>query len=547
MVDSYGRLPLAFEANDGQTDARVKFLSRGSGHTLFLTSTEAVLASSSRNAVRMRLLGADRDAQVNGLDRLPGNSNYFLGNDPAKWHTNVPTYAKVRYSQIYPGVDLVYYGNQRELEYDFIVAPGANPDEIRLAIRGAQRIFIDQDGNAVLRRKEGDIRLRKPHVYQEIDGQEMEIAGGYLLKGRELRFRVTGYDHHRPLVIDPVLTYATYLGGPGSDGATGVAVDSAGNAYVVGVTSGGFPLSGPEQAVFEGVQNLFISKLNPAGTALIYSTYLGGSGNDTGYAIAVDTSGSAYVTGTTTSSNFPVTGGAFQSKISAAPDAFVTKLSPDGASLVYSSYLGGSANDLGFAIAVDSSGYAYVAGETQSGDFPHIGSTPNVQNPVFCDPANAGGFDGFIAKVTPDGGTLVYSLFLGGSGTDRANGVAVDSSGNAYVAGNTNSTDFLASNCPGPSLHLTNSGGNDAFVVKVNPTGTSILGGRLLGGSGQDAATSIAVDGSGSVYLAGESNSGGAGGLDAFGAKLDSSLGTLYFTYFGGTGLDLATGVAVDS
>ena len=582
LAEDYGRLPLSFEINHGQTDPQVKFLSRGAGQTLFLTSNEAVFAFSKpidqkpdsfgfpnlsvshslrTTFLRMNLLGANPLSDVTGLESQPGTSNYFIGNDPARWRTNVPTYGKVRYSQIYPGIDLVYYGNQRQLEYDFVVAPGADPAQIRLAIRGANKLSIDADGNAVVRRKDGDVRLLKPRLYQEVRGEKIEIAGGYALKGNELRFVVAPYDHSQRLVIDPVLVYSTYLGGVNSDGAAGVAVDSSGNAYVVGTTSfGGFPVtSGVVQPTTHGTTNAFVAKLNAAGTALVYSTYLGGSGQDTGYAIVVDPSGSAYVTGATTSSDFPITSGAFQSttKPVSTPGStvFVTKLSPDGSSLAYSTYLGGSANDLGFAIAVDASGSAYVAGETQSGNFPVYGSSPKVVGgPISCDSMNSGGFDSFITKFSPAGDTVAYSLYLGGSGTDVATGVAVDSSGNAYVAGYTSSTDFLVKNtCPGPgpgptSLQPANAGANNGFIVEVNPTGTAFLGSTYLGGSGQEAITSIAVDGSGFVYLAGEGNSGGAGGFDAFGAKLNGSLGSkVYFNYIGGSGFDRATGVAVDS
>jgi Bacterial Ig-like domain (group 3)/Beta-propeller repeat/Putative Ig domain len=555
-AEAYGRLPLSFEANDGQTDRRVKFLSHSSGQTLFLTSTEAVLTPSSGNSVRMKLVGANRHATVRGLDPLPGRSNYFLGRDQANWRTNVSTFAKVRYGQIYPGIDLVYYGNQRQLEYDFVVASGADPAQIRLSIRGASELSIDADGNAVARRKDGDVRLLKPRLYQEVRGERVEIAGGYALNGNELRFAVGQYDHRQKLVIDPVLVYSTYLGGINSDGASGVAVDSAGNTYVVGITSfTGFPVTpGVFQPTGHGSTNAFVAKLNAAGTALVYSTYIGGSGQDTAYAIAVDASGNAYITGTTISPDFPTTVGAFQTLLSAAPDAFVTKLGPDGSALVYSTYLGGNANDIAFAIAVDASGNAYVVGETQSGNFPVLGSSPKVLGgPITCDSLISGGFDGFITKFNPAGDTVAYSLYLGGSGTDVATSVAVDSAGNAYVAGYTTSKDFLVLNtCPGPgpgptSLQPANAGTENGFIVKVSPDALAFLGATYLGGSAQEAVTSIAVDGSGFVYLAGEGNSGGAGGLDAFGAKLDGSLSSkVYFNYIGGSGFDRATGVAVD-
>lgn len=552
LAEAYGRLPLSFEANQGQTDGRVKFLSRSAGKTLFLTSTDAVLTSDKSSAMRMKLVGASQNVQAIGLDKLPGNTNYFLGSDPAKWHTGVPTYSKVQYRQIYPGVDLIYYGNQRELEYDFVVAPGADPSAIRMELRGLRRLSIDDEGNVVAHSESGEIKLCQPRIYQELDGKRIPVEGHYALKGHELRFQLGQYDSRRTLVIDPVIAYATYLGGSSADGGTGIAVDSSGNVYVTGDTLGGFPTTpGVVQPNATLTRDVFISKLNPTGTALIYSTYLGGSLENDAFGIAVDSSGSAYVTGQTISTDFPVTAGAFQPFISAGPDAFVTKLSPDGSSLVYSTYLGGNSNDTAFAIAVDSSGNAYVAGETQSANFPNIASVLNVSQPMFCDPTIAGGFDAFIVKVNPDGKSLAYSLYLGGSGTDRANGVAVDSSGNAYVTGNTDSTDFLAvGTCPN-SLSWTNPGGTHGFVVKVNPNGTAFLYATELGGSGTDVPTSIAVTGAGQAYVAGATSSanfgsGNAGSLDAFVAWLDSSGQLLIAKTLGGSGFDAGRGIAVD-
>ena len=262
VVEAYGRLPLRFEANQGETDRRVKFLSRNAGQTLFLTSTEAVLISSTHSAVRMKLLGADGRSQVSGLEPLAGKSNFFLGNDPAKWHTNVPTFARVRYAGIYPGVDLVYYGNQRELEYDFLVAPGADPRNIRLKFRGAKRGYLDH-GDAVWQSDDGEIRLKKPRLYQQVDGKEIEVAGGYILRGSMMQFAIGEYDHLQPLVIDPVLVYSTYLGGSGIDLAKGISVDSNGNATIAGYTaSTNFPVTGsPFQSTNGGgSSNVFVAK-----------------------------------------------------------------------------------------------------------------------------------------------------------------------------------------------------------------------------------------------------------------------------------------------
>src|SRR3989454_6016770 len=327
LAETYGKLPLSFEANHGQTDRRVKFLSRGRGYSLFLTSNETVLSLSkpatptaqrrmdtvamrqegaenkaiTTTVLRMRLVDANPAADISGLEELPGKSNYFIGNDPKKWRTSVPNYARVKYRDIYPGVDLVYYGNQRELEYDFLVAPGGDPKAIRLGMEGAKKAVIDAQGDLVLHTDDGDVRLQKPTVYQEVDGAKQAIAGHYVLRDeRQAGFEIGSYDANKTLVIDPVLAYSTYLGGSTIDQGFGIAVDSAGNAYVTGDTiSTNFPTTpGAFQTTFGGpfccMGDAFVTKLNALGSGLVYSTYLGGGGNDQGNGIAVDSAGHAY-------------------------------------------------------------------------------------------------------------------------------------------------------------------------------------------------------------------------------------------------------------
>src|SRR5439155_446811 len=377
VIGALGKLPLSFEANRGQTDSQVRFLSRGPQHTLLLAPTETVLIfttrehpegvegqatkaklakprPATRTALRMTFLGANPDARVTGREELPGKANYFIGNDPAGWRTNVPTYARVRYEDLYPGIDLVYYGNQRQLEYDFVVRPSADPRRIELGFQGAQRLEVDPQGDLVLHTAAVAIRQHKPIIYQEVAGRRVEIPGGYVLRdGQRVGFHVAAYDTSLPLIIDPSLSYSTYLGGDGFDEGRGIAVDATGHAYVTGFTdSTNFPTTtGVFQTTFaEGSGDAFVTQLNPAGSALVYSTYLGGSGFDTGLGLALGAGGTAYVTGNTDSADFPTTAGVFQTASGGGNDAFVTKLNSTGsAPLVYSTYLGGTGFDEGRA------------------------------------------------------------------------------------------------------------------------------------------------------------------------------------------------------
>ena len=589
IIDTFGKLPLRFEANPGQTDEQVKFLARGTGHTLFLTPTEAVMVFTkreqtaksrlqgarlrpeeavhvTRTVLRMTFVGANPEPRVVGAEELPDKANYFIGNDPAKWRTNVPTYARVQYTDVYPGIDLIYYGSQRRLEYDFVVRPGADPRTIALGFQGADKLEVDPQGDLVLHTGAGEIRQRKPVIYQEIGGVRREIAGGYVLKGESrVGFHVAVYDTSRPLVIDPALVYSTYLGGSADDAGVGIAVDAAGNAYVTGSTaSANFPTTaGAFQTTLGGGGvgfDAFVTKLNSTGSALLYSTYLGGSNNDdSGVGIAVDGAGNAYVTGSAFSTDFPTTPGAFQSSFGGVRDAFVTKLNPTGSTLVYSTYLGGTGDDGGVSIAVDTAGSAYVSGFAQAG-FP---TTTAAFQPGF----GGGPYDAFVTKVDPMGSALVYSTYLGGSGDDEVfGGLAVDASGNAYVTGFTTSANFPTT----PGAFQTTFGGagplgfGDAFVTKLNSTGSMPVFSTYLGGSGDDFGAGIAVDGNGNAYIAGSTAStnfpttpgafqttfGGSGPLglgDAFVTKLNPTGSALiYSTYLGGSGDDFATRIAVD-
>lgn len=591
----YAQLPLTFEPNRGQTDTQVKFLARGRGYTLFLTETEVVLALSrslgqksqperitatmaaepqekqatASAVLKMELVGANPAPHLLGLDQFPGKSNYFIGNDPKEWHTDVPQYAKVRYEGVYSGVDLVFYGNQGQLEYDFIVAAGTRPDAIALGIHGADRIKAGANGDLLVLASGQEIRLHKPFIYQDADGVRQQIAGGFVLKGKHrIGFRVATYDTTRPLIVDPVLRYSTYLGGSNTDLGRAIAVDSSGNAYVTGETfSSDFPTAGtPVQGSNGGGEDVFVAKINATGTALVYSTYLGGNGLDPeqGNAIAVDSSGNAYVTGVTRSSNFP-TMNALQPTLSGPADAFVAKLNPTGSALVYSTFLGGSLGERALGIALDPPGNAYILGRTTSTDFPTLNAFQTTKGADGCQFPPC--FDAFVAKINPTGSALVYATYLGGRGDENFDifgGIAVDNAGNAYVTGSTDSPDFPTVNAFQPALR----GIEDAYVAKIDPSksgATSLVYSTYLGGSAFDGGAAIATDSSGNAYVMGLTGSsdfptlnalqatsgGGPNNQDIFVTKLNPSGSALiYSTYLGGSGNEVAIeggGIAVDS
>jgi hypothetical protein len=579
VQDAYAKLPLSFEQNLGQTDPKVDFLARGSGYTLFLTQGEAVLtlraperssdptsrrdiakALSDPNAsavLRMALAGGNPAAQATAESQLSGTVNYFIGNDPAHWQVGLSTYARVRYPDVYPGVDLVYYGDGGRLEYDFIVQPGADPAAIVLRFEGAESLDIDARGDLVLRLGDREIRQAKPILYQQIGGERRQVSGAYLRRDRgTVGLEIAEYDRMAPLVVDPTLIYSTYLGGSSGEVGFGIAVDSAFSAYATGVaTSTNFPTT---PGVFQPAlvdHDVYVTKFNVTGSALVYSTYLGGSSADVGLGIAVDSAGSAYVTGQTGSTDFPTTGGAFQTTLVGHSDAFVTKFNATGSALVYSTYLGGSGagqGDDGRGIAVDSAGGAYVTGFTNSNDFP---TTPGAFQTT-----NAGGQDAFVTKLNATGSApLMYSTYLGGSADESGSGIAVDSAATVYVTGETTSTNFPTT---AGAFQTTNAGGSDAFVTKLNATGSApLLYSTYLGGSSSELGSGIAVDSAGSAYVAGLTGSANfsttagafqtanAGNGDAFVTKLNAtgSAPLLYSTYLGGSDLDVGYGIAVDS
>jgi Beta-propeller repeat len=549
-ADAYGALPLALVPNQGQLDPRVRFSAQAGAASFFFSEREAVVAFAGKKkgvALRLRFPGASPDVVVGGERQAPGRVNYLLGADPEKWRTNVPTYGEVRYRGLWPGIDLVFRGGRGELKYELHVAPGASLAQVRLAYAGARHLSLDSRGHLLIETALGTLRDSRPVSYQLVKGKRVPVASRFLLDGSSYGFAVPRYDRSRPLVIDPGLVYSTYLGGANwADYGYGIAVDGAGNAYVTGQTGSlDFPTTaGAFDTSFNGPAccgadsyDAFVAKLNAAGTALVYSTYLGGGGADSGSRIAVDGAGNAYVTGTTSSTDFPTTAGAFDRSAN-GKDAFLTKLNAAGSALGYSTYLGGSLDDMGGAIAVDDAGSAYVTGYTNSVDFP---STAGAFDQSF-----NGGYDAFVTKLNAGGSALGYSTFLGGNAFDGGHAVAVDGAGSAYVTGRVASADFPVS---AGAFDTSFNGNTDAFVAKLNAAGSALGYATYLGGGDLDIGNGIAVDGTTNAYVTGSTYSGNfpttAGafdtsynfGGDAFVTKLNAAGSALGFsTYLGGSG-----------
>jgi len=578
-------LPLAFEANQGQTDPQVKYVARGRGYTVFLTAHDTVFAVHSSSlavdtrvtqshgvaratqpaaeratardrtaAIHLRLDGGNPQSQIIAGNQLPGHSNYFLGADRRQWHANVPQYARICYREAYPGVEMAFYGAQNQLEFDFIVAPGASPDPIRFDVSGALRIVTDPSGNLILASSAGDVLLQKPVAYQQENGVRQPVDAHFLVHARnQVSFELGNYDHSRELVIDPSVSYATYLGGTAEDDGNAIAVDGSGNAWVTGQTkSTDFPTKNPLYASNKGSFDVFVTELSPTGT-LVYSTYVGGSSDDSGNAIAVNASGDVFVAGGTKSSDFP-TLGAYQSSLKGPTNAFVLELSSTGSTLMYSTFLGGTGTDVASGLALDSGGNAYVVGSTTSTDFPTL-------NPL---PSETG--DGFVTKLNSSGKTLVYSTYIGGGTGDFAGAVAVDGTGNAYVTGGTKNPGFKTT--PGVVQPMCGTDGTcngglyDAFVSVINPSGSGFVYSTFLGGELSDKGLGIAVDAAGDAYVTGVTSStkfplqsplqktfgGGSLPSDAFVTELNPT-GTqlVYSTYLGGSGDDAGLAIAVDS
>jgi hypothetical protein len=585
---SLARVPVVFEQNVGQHDSHILFRTPGVGPSLQLTRRgEAVFALSERInlpgsrgqasriakkahprtaqpsalAVRIGLVGGNPAPSAKGLNPLPGKSNYFVGQDPSQWRTFIPHFERVRFREIYPGVDMVYYGKNQQLEFDFEVAAGADPRAIRLTVSGARKLELNVLGNLVIRTGQGPLVLHRPIAYQPGNGARKEVEAEFMLHDEaEFSFRVGAYDTGKPLVIDPVLSYstlfnasptaiaadssgntyltgwssslpatpgsfqnsasgladafvakldpsgatllfATYLGGAENDFGQSIQVDNAGNVYIAGQTqSSNLPLAGAFQTALLGESDAFLAKFSADGSQLLYATYYGGTGDDMAQALAVDSSGRAYVTGWTSSVNFPTSAGAFQS-MGGGPSAFAAKFDPTSsgsASRVYATYLGGNADDYGYGIAVDSSGAAYVCGLAHSTNFPIVNAFQAT-----CRDCATGG-DAFVLKLNPAGTALAYSTFLGGVGSDRALAIQVDSSGHAFVAGYTAAATFPVT--PG-AFQTAKKNGSDGFVAKLAPNGSSLVYSTFLGGSEDDSVNALALDAAGNAFLAGQTYS----------------------------------------
>jgi len=615
-AEAYGKLPLSFEENQGQTAREVRYVSYGSGYQLFLTPQEAVLALRPKQqydlsprhrtasiramrkankagpitTVRMQLEGANPHPDIAGMERLPTRVNYFIGNDPKKWHTDVPAFARVKYAQVYPGVDLVFYGNQRRLEYDFIVAPGADPKAIQLKINGAHEMRINSHGDLVLSVAGGELELQKPLIYQKVRGERREVAGNYAIDGlHRVTFSVPSYDRSAPLILDPVLSYATYLGGTAGDYGYAIAVDGSGDAFIAGQTmSTDFPAGAKGAVIAAPAVNLgasFVAELDPTGADLLYSTYLAGSTTnegDSAFGVAVDSSGKVYVTGLTFATDFPTTSAnAFNPgplTANANGTVYLTKLDPTvsgQSSLIYSTYIAGTGGEFPNGVAADAAGNAYVVGLTDSTDFP-------TANPLQSAPSNAVG-TAFLTRIDTakvGAASLIFSTYFGGNGVNEGNfidygdiawGVATDSSQHAYLAGATSSTNspatFITSATAYQSAPPAGNTQSSAFVSNIDTTAGSLVYSTYLAGSTADQGFAIALGPSNVAYVTGSTDSidfpvvPNPGAFSTTGAASGKAFVTLvvvdgtksgatsvpYSTYLGGTGGDDGYAIKADA
>ncbi len=515
-AQQYGDLPLSFEPNLGQAAPNVSFVAHGKGYGFYLSGTSAVLRLGTSAALTLEVSEGQAPSNIVAEQALPGKANYFQGQDPSKWVRAIPTYTRVRMCNVYPGVDLVYYGNHRQLEYDLVVHPGGDPSAIGLTVRGADSLTVTKAGELTMKVGGSEVHWHAPIAYQEIGGQRRAVESHYELADSTLRFAVGAYDRTRELVIDPALVYSTYLGGNGGgDGDVGnaIAADAAGNAYVVGMAaSADFPTTASAyQPAPQGNDDAFVTKINAAGTALVYSTYLGGGGEDVANAIAIDSAGEAYVTGQTGSglhgtTAFPTTAGAYQREPNPATlnnNVFVAKLSADGSDLIYSTYLSGTNDSSATGIAIDGSGNAYVLTNT-GGGFPvtsdayqKTAGTDGCPYEQFAD-----GQAQAVTKLDASASALTYSTYVG-HGCDYGSGIAVNGAGEAYITGHTQDAKYPVTSGAAQGKF---GGVVDGFVTRLNASGSGLLYSTFLGGPLADFANSIALDGKGYAYVTGNTD-----------------------------------------
>lgn len=568
----FSGLPLMFEPNLGQgnldpSDSRARFVARGSGYSLFLGSEGAILSLASRSrtrgadvqvdSVEMKLAGANPNLNLTAMDRTSGKSNYLIGNDPAKWRTGVPQFARVRYDNVYPGINLVFYGNQGQLEYDFQVEPGSDPAKAELEFHGAKQLEL-KDGSLVIQTEGGSVQLQAPRIYQEVGGTKRPVAGSFVLRGsNRAGFAVGSYDRSRELVIDPILTFSTYFGGSGDEHNTSVAVDGGFNIYLAGsTTSPNLPAVGTFRTTLTGNgPNVYVARITPPLGSLVavldYVTYVGGNGSDTPVGVKVDGASEPYIAGTTTSTNFPTFNAYQTAPASANPHVFVTKLKNDGTGLMYSSYLSGNGTDTASGMTIDAGGNLYVTGTTTSVETALTDQFPATNLPQAVPYQSASKAPGlaqfFVTKVNtvaPGSASITYSTYFGGGTFNTATpvatggGIAVDTSNNVYFTGTTNflyagcsgcaTTDFPILNAYQPCLDQappativnpptcttsTATKASDAFVAKLNlntnvQQGQQLVWSTFVGGTGDDAGNGVALDsGAANVYLVGTTDS----------------------------------------
>jgi|GEM_PF-6973413 len=547
-----GKLPIYFAKNDGLYGEGIKFYGIEQGiffredgvYFLFKGKPER---NENSEILKILFQGRNKNLEIEG-EEISGKVNYLIGRDISNWKRGIPTFKKIRYKDVYKGVDIVFYGGRGGLEYDILIRPGVDVSKILFEIEGFKELKETKDGGISFIFSSGKvIHQRKPYIYQEINGKRIEIDGSYRIFEKNgmkyFGFNVNSFDSRYPLIIDPTIIYSTFLGGSNFDGGYGIAVDNLGYVYVIGQTfSSNFPVSSPLKGIKSGYYDIFLTKIAPEGNSIVYSTFLGGNGDDYGYGIAVDGSGNVIITGCTESSDFPLKN-PIQNKNAGGRDVFVAKINSEGNSLVYSTYLGGSGNDYSYGLALDGRGNAYITGATYSSDFPK-------KNSVY---GYSGYFDIFLTKIDPIG-NLLYSTYYGGSNNDYAYGIALDTSGNVYLTGATYSTDFPVKN------PIKERGGLwDAFLVKVNSEGNEVILSSYIGGSDNDYGSGIAVDPMENVYLTGYTSSPDfptenpiqesiAGNYDLFITKISTLKNKIvYSTFLGGGSIDYSRGIALDS